>query len=49
VIDGNKEVLRAEKGKSFQPSIDGWFVPDARMKEIMDELNEKIHDLEKKK
>ncbi len=38
VIDGNKQVLRLPKNKSFTPSLDGYFVPDARMREILHEL-----------
>ena len=38
VIDGNKQVLRLPKAEPFTPSIDGYFVPDARMREILHEL-----------
>ena len=28
---------------AFTPTVPGWFVPDARMKEIMDALNDKAN------
>ena len=30
-----------EMGKPFNPKINGWFVPDARMLEIMDAIGRK--------
>jgi len=46
VIDGNKQVLRLPKDKSFTPSLDGYFVPDARMREILHELETKASEEE---
>lgn len=41
VIDGSKLVTRLPAGQMFTPPIKGYFVPDARMKEILDRLAEK--------
>jgi hypothetical protein len=38
VIPANKTVVRLEAAKRFTPSISGWFVPDARMQEIIARL-----------
>lgn len=40
VIDADKAVIRAPKLKSFTPSIDGWFIPDARWLEINEALTD---------
>jgi len=40
VIPADKEVTRMPVSESFTPTVPGWFVPDARMKEIMDALND---------
>ena len=42
VIDGNKAVQRLPRDKPFTPALDGWFVPDARMQEILHELEAKV-------
>jgi hypothetical protein len=34
-------VTRLEAGRPFTPAMPGYFVPDARMKEILDRLSEK--------
>tara|TARA_Y100000310_G_scaffold199678_1_gene199684 strand:+ start:2801 stop:3004 length:204 start_codon:yes stop_codon:yes gene_type:complete len=44
VIDGNKVVERLEKGKPFTPRINGYFVPDARMREILQKLEAKARE-----
>jgi len=38
VIPADKEVLRLPAGQLFTPAIPGWFVPDARMQEMLREL-----------
>lgn len=38
VIPADKTVTRLEATKSFTPLIPGWFVPDARMQEILARL-----------
>ena len=44
VIDGDKVVERMEKGKPFTPGINGYFVPDARMREILQQLEAKTRE-----
>ncbi len=44
VIDGNKLVERLEKGKPYTPNLDGYFVPDARMREILQQLEAKARE-----
>jgi len=44
VIDGNKKVERLPKGKSYTPQLDGYFVPDARMREILQNLKIREHE-----
>lgn len=44
VIDGNKKVERLLKGKSYTPQLDGYFVPDARMREILQNLKIREHE-----
>lgn len=41
VIPADKTVTRLEAGRPFTPAMPGYFVPDARMKEILDRLSEK--------
>lgn len=41
IIPADKSVIRVEPGQPFTPPIPGYFVPDARMKEILDRLAEK--------
>lgn len=41
VIPADKTVVRMPAGKAYVPSIDGWFTPDARMAEILDQLSAK--------
>ena len=44
VIPADKAVKRVEASKSFTPSINGWFVPDARMQEIIGRLGGLLDD-----
>ncbi len=44
VIDGNKLVERLEKGKPYTPNLNGYFVPDARMREILQQLEAKARE-----
>lgn len=41
VIDGTKAVTRLPLGQTFTAPQNGYFVPDARMKEILDRLAER--------
>ena len=43
VIPADREVTRMPASEAFTPTVPGWFVPDARMKEIMDALNDKAN------
>ena len=36
VIPADKAVIRVKAGKSFTPAINGWFVPDARLLQILE-------------
>jgi hypothetical protein len=42
VVDSAKAVSRVTAGKEFRPMVDGWFVPDARWKEINEAISEKL-------
>ena len=48
VIPADRAVSRLEAGKAFTPASPGYFVPDARMKEILDALEQKQFDGEVK-
>jgi hypothetical protein len=39
VIPSDKQVLPMKSGKPFTPQVDGWFVPNARMLEILNALD----------
>jgi len=39
VIPSDKVVVRLEAGKLYLPPINGWFVSDARMLEILNKLD----------
>jgi hypothetical protein len=41
VIPSDRNVVVMPAGKSYTPKVDGWFVPNARMSEILDALDEK--------
>lgn len=41
VIPADKKVTRLPAAEAFTPSVPGWFVPDARMQEILHELHDK--------
>jgi len=43
VIPADKMVLRLPAGQPFTPAIPGWFVPDARMQEMLRELARDPH------
>ena len=43
IIPSDKEIKRIEANTTFNSSINGWFVPDARMQEIMLKLGGFIH------
>ena len=43
VIPADKNVTRLPASEAFTPAIPGWFVPDARMKEIMEALNDRAN------
>ena len=47
VIPGDRAVVRLEPYRPYSPSVPGWFVPDARMQEILNELAERVEALEK--
>jgi hypothetical protein len=47
VLDANKEILRVRKNETFAVPRDGYFVPDARMLEIGEALNQEILKLKK--
>lgn len=40
IIPDNKEVHRVERDKSFLPKVNGWFVPDSRMLEILNKISQ---------
>jgi hypothetical protein len=42
ILDAEKTVTRVKSGESLTPSFNGYFVPDARMKEILDALSKKV-------
>ena len=42
VIPADKQVQRMESEKVYVFPVSGWFVPDARMQEIMFQLEEKL-------
>jgi hypothetical protein len=49
VIPGDKAVVRLNPDRAYSLAIPGWFVPDARMQEILMELGTKADALEKPK
>ena len=42
VIPADRMVERLPAAETFTPAVPGWFVPDARMKEILPELHAKV-------
>lgn len=40
VIDPYSSIIRLPAGKPYTPPADGYFVPDARMRQILDRLSE---------
>lgn len=41
VIPADRTISRMEAGHEFTPPVNGWFVPDARMLELMNALHDK--------
>ena len=41
VLDPNRDPVRMSKAVPYAPSCDGYFVPDARMLELLDKLSQK--------
>jgi hypothetical protein len=39
VIPSDREALPVVHGQPFTPAVDGWFVPNARMLEILNALD----------
>ncbi len=46
VISQDRQIVRLQTSKPFTPSIDGWFIPDARWLEIRQAIADKIELLE---
>ena len=42
ILDDGKEVSRVKKGEAITAKQDGYFVPDARMREILNAISEKV-------
>jgi len=42
VIPADRLVERLPAAETFTPAVPGWFVPDARMQEILHELHAKV-------
>ncbi len=40
VIPADKQVVRMPAGQSYSPGTSGYFVPDARMQEILEQLEQ---------
>ena len=47
VIPSDRAVKRLYSGKAFVPESPGYFVPDARMLEILTELNRRVESIPK--
>lgn len=45
VISADKALIRMPANKAFTPKVDGWFCPDATMKEVLEALQMKFEDL----
>jgi hypothetical protein len=39
VIPSDKLVVHVQAGKPYTPTVNGWFVPDARMLDILNRLD----------
>ena len=46
VIAADRQVRRMKAGTELRAPVDGWFVPDARWKEIREALSDRITELE---
>ena len=44
VIPADKEVVRLPAAETYTPAVPGWFVPDARMQEILHQLTAKADE-----
>lgn len=44
VIPADKAVTRLEAAEPYTPAVPGWFVPDARMQEILHQLTAKADE-----
>lgn len=42
VISSDRQVVPLNAGKAFRPPVNGWFVPEARMQELLHALERKI-------
>lgn len=40
VIPADREVTRLTAAEPYTPTVNGWFVPDARMQEILHQLHD---------
>ena len=49
VIPRDRAVVRLEPNRPYSLVVPGWFVPDARMQEILNELGRRVEALEKPK
>lgn len=43
MIPADRTVERVKGGRTYQPTVDGWFVPDATWQEINYMLGEKLN------
>ena len=46
VVSQEKAVIRMKAGVPTTPSVDGWFVPDARWLEMREAIGDRILELE---
>ena len=47
VIPADRAAVRLEAGKPYAPAVPGYFVPDARMLEILKALEERVEQIPK--
>jgi hypothetical protein len=38
IVPADREVIRIQAGEAYTPRFNGWFVPDARMREMLLQL-----------
>lgn len=41
VIPSDRQVVPVSAGRAFRPPVNGWFVPEARMQELLHALERK--------